>query len=464
MSRASLIREGSAESWGTADWQSAHLHELGRLAALALPLVASALSSHLIPMISVAFVGHVGSHELSVVVLGSSFFNVTGLSFLIGSLGALETLCGQAYGGKEYKAVGVALQRSLLVTMLLCGLVAAGWTQMERIMLLLGQNPVLAADAAQFLIWNIPSLFFLGATECMKRYLMAQSVVAPATFAAAIAAAVALVANYVYISTLRWGIFGASMANNIAQLAPLSILVGYAVWRERQLRARDAPEQTWPGWSKGALQQWGAYFLLAGPSAAMLCLEWWTFEACVVMSGWLSNPELDVSVMGLTMNLSALLYMMPQGLSSATSVRVGNALGAGLPRAAQRAALTATLIIFVLQCGMAAATVASRNVAGLVFTQDAAVLKAAAPLFALMAWCTIGDGLNAVMGGVLRGAGRQELGACINLVAYWCVGLPLAWLLAFKAGLGLAGLWTGLASCASLSVSDPPATRVGNMR
>ena len=42
-----------------------------------------------------AFVGHLGKHELSAAVLGTSLFNVTGLSILIGLCSAMETLCGQ---------------------------------------------------------------------------------------------------------------------------------------------------------------------------------------------------------------------------------------------------------------------------------------------------------------------------------------------------------------------------------
>ena len=56
----------------------------------------------------------------------------------------------------------------------------------------------------------------------------------------------------------------------------------------------------------------------------------------------------------------------------------------------------------------------------------------------------LGDGTNAVLQGLLRGAGRQETGALTNLLTYWCCGIPLAAFLAFKRGMGLEGLWWGL--------------------
>ena len=247
------------------------------------------------------------------------------------------------------------------------------------------------------------------------------------------------------------GLFGAAMAGNCAQAAPLLTMIVWMVHRERLLKSQNCEKRTWHGWSTAALSDWKQYLQLAGPSAAMVCLEWSTFEACVIFAGWLADPEQDVAVMGLTLNVSGLLYMLPMGLGAATSVRVGNALGAGLPRAARQSAYIGMSIVLVVQFTLAAVTVALRNVSAFLFTSDVGVAAAAAPIFPIMAWCLIGDGLNATAAGVLRGAGRQELGAVFNLVAYWVIGLPLAGVLAFKAGLGVIGLWIGLSTCASFN-------------
>lgn len=61
-----------------------------------------------------------------------------------------------------------------------------------------------------------------------------------------------------------------------------------------------------------------------------------------------------------------------------------------------------------------------------------------------------GEGANTVLAGVMRGCGRQKIGATINLVTYWVFGLPIACLLAFPGKLGALGLWTGLACTASI--------------
>jgi MATE family multidrug resistance protein len=55
----------------------------------------------------------------------------------------------------------------------------------------------------------------------------------------------------------------------------------------------------------------------------------------------------------------------------------------------------------------------------------------------------VADGLAGACGGVLRGQGRQHLGAAFNLVAYYVLALPLGVSLALKTSLGLQGLWIG---------------------
>lgn len=78
------------------------------------------------------------------------------------------------------------------------------------------------------------------------------------------------------------------------------------------------------------------------------------------------------------------------------------------------------------------------------FTNDPTVIAtstAVLPLLAILVFC---DGINSVVSGVLRGSGRQMLGAVCNFWGYFIVGLPLCAYLAFKADMGIHGLWWGV--------------------
>lgn len=158
---------------------------------LGVPLSAQAILSFSATLVSMSFIGHIGKHELSAAVLGTSLFNVTGLSILIGLCSAMETLSGQVtrmtpaagasmsvrlfgcssvylshirsvsnahqfdvlvqnFGAKNYGSLGIILQRALLVTAAASILIIAFWTNMSKLLILLGTQPPL--QLAKFLI------------------------------------------------------------------------------------------------------------------------------------------------------------------------------------------------------------------------------------------------------------------------------------------------------------------------
>lgn len=78
------------------------------------------------------------------------------------------------------------------------------------------------------------------------------------------------------------------------------------------------------------------------------------------------------------------------------------------------------------------------------FTTDPTVIATSTAVLPLLAVLVFFDGINSVVSGVLRGSGRQMLGAVCNFWGYFIVGLPLCAFLAFKADMGIRGLWWGV--------------------
>lgn len=446
-SRASLqLEQDGGETVGSI------LHEAKKLVSLSSGLVVTALSSFLVPMVQLSYVGHIGKYELSVAVLAASLSNATGFSLVSGALGALETLVSNAHGAGAHAQKGIILQRSLILTMLLCTtVVLLVWTQMERLMVTFGQDAGLSKDASWFLMLNAPSLFFMASSETLKRYFVCQSLVIPPTVAALCSVVVTVGFNHVFLRLMGLGLKGAALAANLSQLSPLVILIVWLSMREKRLHRMDSMEATWFGFSMEALYGWKEYILLAIPSAAMVALEWSIFEICLFMSGWLEDPELHVAIMGLSLNVSGTLYMLPSGIAFAGATRVGNAIGAKLAYHARRSAWTCVGLTTICQLLIGSLVVLGRDHVASIFTNDDQVLQGTAQIMPLVCWCMFGDGLNASVGGAFRGLGKQKLGAIFNLVAYWILGLPLAYSLAFKADLGLVGLWIGLSTCAMLN-------------
>jgi len=185
----------------------------------------------------------------------------------------------------------------------------------------------------------------------------------------------------------------------------------------------------------------------SNPKTAKKNPRWWTFEAIVLMSGLiLPDPAPAVAATGIGFQTVTIAYSLALGMAAAAATRVGNELGAGSPLAAARAALVSTLATLLLSSAAAAALFGARAHWARLFTSDPAVLEAAGAVLPFTAAAIVGDGVNGALGGCVRGAGRQQSAALLNVFFYWALGIPSAALLAFRFDRGVQGLWMGLAA------------------
>ncbi|XP_040000725.1 multidrug and toxin extrusion protein 1-like isoform X3 [Xiphias gladius] len=101
----------------------------------------------------------------------------------------------------------------------------------------------------------------------------------------------------------------------------------------------------------------------------------------------------------------------------------------------------------IIACFVGASLSVSRNVIGYIFTSEQDILERVADVMFIFGFVHLADATAAVAGGVLRGAGKQLVGALCNLVGYYFIGFPIGVSLMFAANLGILGLWTGLTIC-----------------
>lgn len=154
--------------------------------------------------------------------------------------------------------------------------------------------------------------------------------------------------------------------------------------------------------------------------------------------------DLTIAAYQVAINFAALAFMIPVGLSLATTVRVGHAVGAGDADAARlRGGVGMVLGLLNAASNALILLLLGRWIAGL-YTDDPAIAAQAAHFLYLAAAFQFFDGLQVTANGALRGFKDTRWPALITLIAYWLVGLPVGWWLAFDAGLGADGLWWGL--------------------
>ncbi|PUZ51799.1 hypothetical protein GQ55_6G218900 [Panicum hallii var. hallii] len=411
--------------------------EVKRQLHLAGPLVPGYLLQYVVQLMSLMFVGHLGELELAGASVATSFATVTGFSLLGGMATSLETLCGQAFGAKQHHLLGVYKQRAMLVLVLVSVPVVAMWGYTGEILLWFGQDPEIAAAAAGYIRGLIPALLVNGPLNCHVRFLQAQNAVVPVMLGSGATALAHLPVCWLLVRALGLGSAGAALGIAVSYAANLCFLALY-------VRLSPRCRSTWTGFSREAFRGIPAFFRLAVPSAMMVCIEWWSFELLVLLSGLLPDPKLEAAVLSICINTITLAFMVPLGLGGATSTRVSNELGAGRPQAARLAAWVVVLLSLMVAAVGGLVMVLVRNLWGYAYSSDERVVKYIARMLPLLAVSFMFDCVQGVLSGAIRGCGRQKVGASINLASYYLVAIPLGYFFAFGCHVGGMGLWFGL--------------------
>ncbi|XP_058087828.1 protein DETOXIFICATION 16-like [Magnolia sinica] len=431
------LESNDGESLGKLGRKREIVEELKKQLWLACPLVAVNLLQMCLQLISVMLVGHLGELALSGASMATSFAGVTGFSFMMGMSSALDTLCGQAYGAKQYHMLGIHMQRAMFVLLLVCIPLAFIWVNTGPILLAVGQNREISMVAGEYARWMTPCIFAYGLLQCYIKFLQTQNIVFPMMITTAITALFHLCVCWILVFKSGLGSKGAALANSISYWINVILLALY-------VKYSPACKKTWTGLSKEALHDILNFIRLAIPSAIMVCLEFWSFEMLVLMSGLLPNPKLETSVLSISLNTCSMLFMIPFGLSGAVSTRVSNELGAGHPQAARLAVIVVVVMAVTVGVVVGLIMILVRGIWGYAYSNEQEVVKYMAIMMPVLATSNFLDGMQSVLSGACRGCGWQKLGAFVNLGAYYIVGIPSAILLAFILHVGGKGLWMGI--------------------
>ncbi|XP_050985255.1 multidrug and toxin extrusion protein 1 isoform X1 [Labeo rohita] len=409
--------------------------EIVNLCSLALPVFLSYLFDYLIIFVSTVFCGHLGKVELDGVTLATAAINVMGICIGYGLSAACDTLISQAFGAGNLHLVGVITQKAVLILLLACLPCCALLINTESVLLLVGQSPEVARVSQLYVDIFLPGLPAAFMFIIEAKYLQNQGKTWPLVITGVVANVLNALINYIFLFVLDMGVTGSAAANTISQYSLAIILLIY-------IRCTGLHKDTWPGWSMDCLQEWDSFIHLALPSMLMMCAEWWTYEIGGLLAGLIGEVELGAqSVM---YSLANIAYMIPIGFSVAGNVRVGNAMGAGDVAQAKLSAKLSIICAVSVAVVLAIIVGSSKNVIAYIFTNDKDIRMRVATVMVLFAPFHLLDSTAAAGGSIVKGLGKQKIGAVCNLVGFVLVGFPIGISLMFAAKWGVFGLWTGL--------------------
>ncbi|XWS60909.1 hypothetical protein CRYUN_Cryun07bG0078900 [Craigia yunnanensis] len=301
----------------------------------------------------------------------------------------------------------------------------------------IGQDPEISQAAGVYARFMIPSLFGYAILQCLLRFLRTQNNVFPMVLSSGITNLIHIFVCWILVFRLGLGNKGAALAGSISYWINVLMLAFY-------IKLSPSCAETWTSFSRESLHEILPFLRLAVPSALMVCLESWSFQLMVFLYGLLPNPELETSVITICINTSAVIWMIPFGLSSAASIRVSNELGAEDPKAAHLAVRVVLVLAVSQGILVGLVLILMRNIWGYAYSNDVEVIRYVAAMIPILATSNFIDGVQCVLSGIARGCGWQKIGAYINLGSYYLVGTPLSIILAFVFRMSGKGLWLGI--------------------
>ncbi|KAK1409164.1 hypothetical protein QVD17_35689 [Tagetes erecta] len=413
------------------------INEAISIAQIAIPMIFTGLLLYSRSMISMLFLGRLGELALAGGSLAVGFANITGYSVLSGLAMGMEPICGQAFGAKKYTRLGLCLQRTILLLLLVSLPISILWVNMEKILLFCGQDQEIATQAQTYLVYSLPDLLAQSLLHPLRIYLRSQSITLPLTFCASISIFLHIPINYYLVNHLNLGIKGVAISSVWTNFNLVASLLVYIL-------ISGVYKKTWGGITTQCLKDWKSLLNLAVPSCISVCLEWWWYEIMILLCGLLLNPRATVASMGILIQTTALIYIFPSSLSFSVSTRVGNALGAGRPEKAKLAAVVGLSGSFFLGFSALFFAASVRNLWATMFTQDKEIIALTAMVLPIIGLCELGNCPQTTGCGVLRGTARPKIGANINLGCFYLVGMPVAVVLGFFMGFDFEGLWLGM--------------------
>ena len=413
------------------------------LLVLAGPIVLGMSSQIILNLVDTAMVGRVGHQAQAAAGLGGFGFWMLA-NLLIGLGAGVQTLASRRFGEDKPEAAGAVLDLSLVLCLVFA--LPAGWLLSKVAVPLfeLGVNdPGIVQEGSGYLAIRLMGLGAVVANYCYRGFFNGISRPMVYMVTLGLVQVVNIFLNWVFIfgnlGARPMGVEGAALASVMAAVFGMAVYsIVTLVFSDirntfRPLRFRNL---------RGA--PLGRLFSLSWPDSLRGVLVMFGYVLFLDLHEGLGSREAAAGAV--LVNIASAGYLVALGFGLACATLVGQNLGRGDPAEARRMVwLGVRMGTLALIPGALVMGVATEATLGL-FTLDQLVIDAATPALRLFALVAVFDALPIVLVHSLLGAGAMRWVAGAQIVQQYVVMLPLAWLFAFPLGLGVFGLWLGIAA------------------
>ena len=419
-----------------------HRAEILRTLQLAVPVMVGMVASFSMNFVDTLMAGRLADKEiaLSGIATGGAIWSAV-LMFILGVLMALQPVVAQLDGAGNQSEGGAAVRQGMWIAIVISipyvFILLSGGALLQW-MLVDAQIIPTAVTYMDALSWGAPAICLL----LMLRFFSEGSgFTKPTMYMGLLGVMLNVPLNYVLmfgkLGMPELGAQGCGIATSIVIWSQLAMMLCYVRWHTHFKEFDLFGRWDWP--------QWAPIFKLLRiglPIGTGIFVEGSLFIGAALLIARLG--PLPAAAHLIAINFSALMFMVPLGLASAVTTRVGNALGRGDPEAARYAGLIGVAIVLGSQTLSATTMLVIPEFIVRIYTDDAAIMGIAVSLLFYSAIFQYADGIQICAAGALRGLKDTVVPMFINIFSFFMIGLSAGYYLTFNKAMGPAGMWIGM--------------------
>lgn len=413
-----------------------YIKELLKIAA---PIIMGNLGFILIGIGDVLVAGRHSTDTFAAISIATAISNCI-LTFGIGLIASISPLLSNYRGEKRaikkyfYPSIRFSMILALITCILLLGVVP--------VIPKMGFETKLVPDIQNYMLITAFSTFGAYLHACMKEYLQAFEIVLFPNLLTILCVFLNLGLNVLLV--FGWGPIPSL---GVVGLAIASFLVRYVmgiallVYCYINMNFKNYHEK---GYYKALVK-------IGLPISLAIFVEFVAFNSIAIFMGRVSGVY--AAAQNLVCSLTTISFMIPFAISNAIAVKTGFANGAGNVADLKKYSFVGIVLsVGFMACSALIFSTFPKPIVG-IFTVDDNLFKIAVPVMYILSIFQVFDGLQIALAGICKGVKQTDIVLFANFVAYWCVSIPLGYILAFKYNLNLIGFWIGLCMAAAILCS-----------
>ena len=414
--------------------------EAREMLRIGFPVIVSQVLMMSMQFVDTVMSGNVSPNDLAAIATASALYHPV-FCLVIGVLLAITPIVAQLDGARKWKRIGPSVRQGIGVSLVLAVLSLFLLPNLEPLLLYMDYAPevIRITDGyLEALCWGLPAAYLFLA---LKHFLEGLGITRPNMIIHVLGLGANVLGNYTLIfghfGFPRLGAVGAGWTTALVHWVMLVALVVYILRAKRLESLKVLTHWERPRWG-----YWREILKIGVPSGLSLAAAVGMFAMIALLMGTYGVTALAAHQVAV--NVAAITFMIPLGLSAAITSRVGQAAGRRNWEAVRFRGRVGILLSVAIMVVTASGFLLFPEAITSLYTQDTEVRMLAVQMLAMAALFQFSDGLQISATGALRGLKDTRVPMISNLLAYWGVGLTLAYGLGFIWKAGAISMWWGM--------------------